>query len=142
MKPYPNFQDVERLSGATWHELVELDSRLAELLWEARRSCGNCRRWSDVEQVFAPIRNRLVELVGFARNDRRHPVLGRPEAYQVAYWKLYDAVAVLLPTRTDCADETLEEQTGEIVVETCDAESAPTAPARARLPSHLLPHNH
>jgi len=131
MKPYPNLQDVERRSGVTWHELVELDSRLAELLWEARRSCGNCRRWSDVEPAFAPIRNRLADLVGFARNDRRHPVLGSAEAYQVAYWKLYDAVAGLLPIRADFADETLEEQTGEIVVETCPAESAATAPARA-----------
>ena len=131
MKPYPNLQDVERRSGVTWHELVELDSRLAELLWEARRSCGNCRRWSDVEQAFAPIRNGLAELVGFARNDRRHPVLRSAEAYQVAYWKLYDAVAGLLPTRADCADESLEEQTGEIVVETCSAESTATLPARA-----------
>ena len=131
MKPYPNLQDVERRSGVTWHELVELDSRLAELLWEARRSCGNCRRWSDVEQAFAPMRNGLAELVGFARNDRRHPVLRSAEAYQVAYWKLYDAVAGLLPTRADCADESLEEQTGEIVVETCSAESTATLPARA-----------
>jgi len=131
MKPYPNLQDVERRSGVTWHELVELDSRLAELLWEARRSCGNCRRWSDVEQAFAPMRNGLTELVGFARNDRRHPVLRSAEAYQVAYWKLYDAVAGLLPTRADCADESLEEQTGEIVVETCSAESTATLPARA-----------
>lgn len=131
MKPYANLQDVERRSGVTWHELVELDSRLAELLWEARRSCVNCRRWSDVEQAFAPIRGRLVDLVGFARNGRRHTVLSSSEAYQVAHWKLYDAVAGLLLTRADCAGEILEEQTGEIVVETCPAESAATAPARA-----------
>ena len=131
MKPYPNFRDVERLSGVTWHEMVALESRLAEVLWEAQRSCVNCRRWADVDRAFAPIRNKLTELVGFARYGRGHPVLSSSEAYQVAYWKLYDAVAGLLPIRADFADETLEEQTGEIVVETCPAESAATAPARA-----------
>ena len=97
MKPLPNLRDVECHAGITWHDLVELESRLAKLLWEARQAGVTCRRWSDVSRVFAPIRNTLAELVGFAGKNRRHPVLGGPEAYEVAYWKLYDAVAGSLP---------------------------------------------
>jgi hypothetical protein len=32
MKPYPTFRDLERRHGVTWHELVELEPWLAELL--------------------------------------------------------------------------------------------------------------
>jgi hypothetical protein len=99
MKPCPNLGDVECHTGVTWHELVELESRLAKLLWEARQAGVTCRRWSDVSRVFVPIRNNLAELVGFARKGRWHPVLVSVGAYQVAYWKLYDAVAGLLPGR-------------------------------------------
>jgi hypothetical protein len=130
MKPYPNFRDTERLSGITWGDLNALEPRLEELLWAARAASATCRRWSDVDRVFAPIRNTLTELVGFAGSHHRHPVLGSAGAYQVAYWKLYDAVAALLPVRAGCAEEPLQMQRGEIVAETCPAESAATAPAR------------
>ena len=120
-----------RLNVQCGVSLVELDSRLAALLWEARRLCVPCGRWSDVDKAFAPIRNSLAALVGFARNGRRHPVLGSAEAYQVAYWKLYDAVAGLLATHPDCVEETLQGQTGEIPVEFSPAESTAAAHARA-----------
>ena len=110
MRPYPNFRDLERCHGVTWHQLVELDSRLAELLWKARQACVTCPRWSDVDRVFVPLCSSLAELVGFARRDGWHPVLASPGAYQVAYWKLYDAVAGLLPGRAGGAKETMEQQ--------------------------------
>jgi hypothetical protein len=99
MLPYPNFREWELRSNITWQELVELESRLTDLLWEARQAGVVCRRWSDVDQVFSPIRNTLSELIGFGRKGARHRVLGSIEAYQIAYWKLYDAVAGLLPRR-------------------------------------------
>src|SRR5215831_18775741 len=94
---YPNFRDLERFYGVTWHDLVEMESRLAELLWTARQARVTCRRWSDVDRVFAPIRNSLAELLGFAGENHGHPILGGPGAYSIAYWKLYDTVAGLLP---------------------------------------------
>ena len=97
MRPYPNYRDAERLWGITWQELAEIEPRLAELLWQGRQAAPACRAWSDVGRAFSPIREALVELVGFAGRNHRHPILGGAAAYQVAYWKLYDAVAGLLP---------------------------------------------
>jgi hypothetical protein len=130
MNPYPNFRDLERLSGVAWCDLAGLEPRLAELLWAARQACVTCRRWSDVERAFAPIRNALAELVGFAGKNRGHPVLGGPGAYEVAYWKLYDAVAGLLPGRAGGPEVALEKQRGETAAEICPTESAAAAPAR------------
>ena len=42
MNLYPNFRDVERLSGITWQDLVELEPRLGELLWRARQAGASC----------------------------------------------------------------------------------------------------
>jgi hypothetical protein len=71
------------------------------------------RRWSDVDGVFALIRNTLTELVGFAGRHHRHPILGSTGAYEVAYWKLYDAVAGLRSARAGSAEESLETERGE-----------------------------
>ena len=76
MKLFPYFRDLERTYGVTWHDLVELEPRLAELLWEAREACVTCRRWSDVDRAFAPIRDTLTELVGFSGSRSGHPVVG------------------------------------------------------------------
>ena len=135
MKPYPNFRDTERLWDITWADLNALEPRVEELLWAARAASVTCRRWSDVGRVFAPIRNILTELVGFAGRHHRHPVLGSVGAYEVAYWKLYDAVAALLPIRAG-VEESLETPSGEIVAETCPAESAATAPQGLDCPAH------
>ena len=126
MKLYPNVRDMEHLWDITWGELTALEPRLEELLWAARAASATCRRWSDVNPVFAPIRNTLTELVGFARRHHRCRVLGSVGAYEVAYWKLYDAVAGLLSVPT--AEASLETQQGEIFAGTCPAESAATAP--------------
>jgi hypothetical protein len=99
MKSYPNFRDLERLSGITWRDLAELEPRLAELLWGARQAAVTCRRWADVDRAFSPIRNALGGLVGSAGEHQGHPVLGGAGAYEVAYWKLYDTVAGLLAGR-------------------------------------------
>ena len=136
MKPYPDFRDMERLSGITWGDLTALEPPLEELLWAARAASATCRRWSDVDRVFAPIRNTLTELVGFAGRNHRHPVLGGPDAYQVAYWKLFDAVAGLLPVRAAGAEESLESHREESVAEPCPAESAPTAPEGLDCPAN------
>jgi hypothetical protein len=113
MKAYPNYRDLERVHGITWHDLVGLEPTLAELLWAARQACVTCRRWSDVERAFARIRDTLAGLVGFAGRNHRHRVLGSAGAYDVAYWKLYDAMAGLLPVRAGGAEEALEKQPGE-----------------------------
>jgi hypothetical protein len=97
MKHHLNFRDLERTHGINWHELVDLEPKLAQLLWEAHRTGAPCRRCLDVDQAFTPVRNALTRLVGFAGKNRWHPVLGSPAAYDVAYWKLYDAVAALVP---------------------------------------------
>jgi hypothetical protein len=97
MKPFLNLRDLERRHGITWHELVDGEPRLAELLWEARRAGAACRRWSDVDRAFAPIRESLTRLVGSAGTPHGHRLLGGPAAYHIAYWKLYDAVAALMP---------------------------------------------
>ena len=130
MKPYPNFRELERLHGVTWHDLAEMEPRLGELLWRALQAGVGCRGWSDVERVFSPIRNAVAELAGFAGHNHRHSVLGSTGAYQVAYWKLYDAVAGLLPGRAGGTAEDPEKQRGGPVGDTCPAEAAATATAR------------
>jgi hypothetical protein len=127
MKTYPNFRDLERLSGITWHDLVELEPRLGNLLWKARQAGAICLCWADVDGAFSPIRNSVVELVGFAGHNHRHPVLGSTGAYEVAFWKLYDAVAGLLPVRAGGAAEALEKPRRKPARESCPAEA--TAPA-------------
>jgi hypothetical protein len=124
MKSYPNFRDLERSSGIIWRDLSELEPRLEELLWRARQACANCRRWSDVDRLFSPIRHALVELVGFGGNNHRHRLLGSPVAYEVAYWKLYDAVAGLLSSPAGGAAEPQETQRGGTEPLPCGREPA------------------
>ena len=124
MKSYPNFRDLEIGHGVVWPDLVALEPKLAELLWRARQASVTCRRWSDVERAFGPVRNEVTELVGFVGKHQRHSVLGSVGAYTVAHWKLYDAVAGLLPCCADRAEEALEKQRKEIAFETCPAEAA------------------
>jgi anti-anti-sigma regulatory factor len=96
---HPNVQDVERTHRVTWTQLVDLESQLEALLWWARTAGAHCRAPQDVGRAFGPLRDELAELIGFRGKHHGHPVLGGPGAYQVAYWKLYDAVAGLLPAR-------------------------------------------
>jgi anti-anti-sigma factor len=98
---FPEVRDLEQRHGLTWAELAGLEPRLAELLWEARSAGARCRDWEDVPQTFAPFRNAAVEIVGFQGKHRGHPVLGSVGAYEVAYWRLHDAVAGLLPRPTN-----------------------------------------
>jgi hypothetical protein len=130
MKPYPNFRELERLTAVTWHDLAALEPRLGELLWRARQAGVGCLCWSDVDRVFSPFRNAVAELVGFAGHNHRHPVLGGTGAYQVAYWKLYDAVAGLLPHRAGGAAGAPEKQREGPIGETCTTVAAAIATAR------------
>jgi hypothetical protein len=98
MHDYPKTQDLEHLHGVTWSELVELEPDLGRLLWEARNVGASCRDWLNVAQAFAPFRSVLSGLVGFASSHRHHQVLGSLGAYEVAYWKLYDAIVAAVPT--------------------------------------------
>jgi len=128
MRAYPNFRDLERSEGVCWNELTALEPRLGELLWDARRACISCRRWSEVEQAFAPFRNSLAELVGFAAKNHKHPILGSPGAYQIAYWKLFDAVAGLFACRERAAaNEHLEKQRVQIADAIACSASNPAA---------------
>jgi hypothetical protein len=97
MEPYRNFRHLEELFGVTWRDLVELEPTLEELLRIAQQRSVLCRRWADVDRFFAPIRSTLSGLVGLTRKNQGHPVLASAQAYEVAYWKLYDAVAGMLP---------------------------------------------
>jgi hypothetical protein len=112
MTPYPNLRDLEQLAGIAWGDLAAMEPGLEELLWHARQACADCHDWSDVDRLFGPLRNGLAELVGFAGRNHRHPILGGSGAYQVAYWKLYDAVAGLLPRRAG-AEQSTEQQRAE-----------------------------
>jgi anti-anti-sigma regulatory factor len=94
---YPKVQDLERTYGVTWGQLVKLEPQVKTLLWRARLAGASCWAFPDVERAFSPVRNELVGLIGFAGKHQRHPVLGSAGAYEVAYWKLYDVVAGLLP---------------------------------------------
>ena len=68
---YPNHREAERHADITWNELTEREPQLNELLWQARGASVGCRRWSDVERTFAPIRNALTEHAVI-------PILDRP----------------------------------------------------------------
>jgi hypothetical protein len=96
-KQYPSVEDVQRVYGVAWAQVVEMEPRVESLLWSARLAGANCRTFTDVARVFGPLRTELARLVGFAGKHQRHPVLGSTGAYEVAYWKLYDAVAGSLP---------------------------------------------
>jgi hypothetical protein len=89
-------QNVERSHGLSWGELADLEPELRRLLWRARQAGAACASWPAALRDFAPIRQELSELVGFSGRHRRHPVLGTVGAYEVAYWKLYDALTGLL----------------------------------------------
>jgi hypothetical protein len=101
----PRLEDVERTHGVTWPQLVELEPEVEALLWRARQVGAGCRTLPAAEGAFGLVRNELAGLVGFAGKHHRHPVLGRVGAYEVAYWKLHDAVAGLLPDRAAPRDE-------------------------------------
>jgi hypothetical protein len=96
-KPYPSVDDVQRVFGVTWAQIVELEPRVETLLPRARRASVACRTLGDVDRVFGPLRNELAGLIGFAGEHRRHPLLGSDGAFEVAYWTLYNAAAALLP---------------------------------------------
>jgi anti-anti-sigma factor len=100
-KRYLSVSDVQGTFGVTWGELVEAEPQVESLLWRAREGGARCRTFADVERGFGPLRNELAGLFGFAGKHRRHPVLGSVGAYQVAYWKLYDAMAALVPAGAD-----------------------------------------
>jgi anti-anti-sigma regulatory factor len=103
-KPHASVDDARGGVGLTWAELVDLEPRLETLLLRARGAGAGCRTFTDVNRVFGPVRNELAGLIGFGGQHHRHPVLGSTGAYQVAYAKLYDAVAGLLPGPAVCAE--------------------------------------
>jgi hypothetical protein len=90
-------EDVQRVFGVAWAQVVELEPRVETLLGRARMAGADCRTMADVARAFGPLRNELAGLIGFAGEHQRHPLLGGPGAYEVAYWKLYDALAGSLP---------------------------------------------
>jgi hypothetical protein len=93
---YPNVNDVQHSFGVSWDQLVELEPHLETLLGRVRLAGARCRTIADMDRGFGPLRNELAALIGFAGKHHGHPVLGSAGAYEVAYWKLYDAVAQLL----------------------------------------------
>src|SRR5262245_62027415 len=105
---YPQVHDLERAHGVTWQELTWLEPRLDELLWQARADGARCRDREDVERAFAPLRGALVELIGLLGRHRDCPVLGSVGAYEVAYWRLREAVSGLLP-RPAAVQDVVEE---------------------------------
>jgi anti-anti-sigma factor len=114
----PSVADMPRRCAIAWWQLVELEPRLEELLRRARTAGVHCTAVADVPGLFSPLRNELAELIGFAGKHQFHPILGTTAAYQVAYWKLYDAVAGLLPRRAGSA-AVAPDKDSKTVVETC-----------------------
>jgi anti-anti-sigma regulatory factor len=100
-KPHAKMEGAQGSGRVTWARLAELEPKLETLLWRARGVGAGCRTFTDADHAFGPVRNELVALIGFAGPHHWHPILGSAEAYQVAYSKLYDAVAGLLPRRAD-----------------------------------------
>jgi len=96
-RSFSKLAEVERAHGFTWSRLVELEPQLEKLLLQAREASARCNTVNDVAQVFGPIRNDLVGLIGFAGRRHRHAVLGSAGAYHVAYTKLYEAVVGIFP---------------------------------------------
>jgi hypothetical protein len=94
--PYPDLEAVQRRHGVTWVELARLEPRVETLLWRARMEGSHCRSLADVEEVFGPLRDELLGLIGFAGKHHEHPVLGTAGSYAVAHWTLYDALAAWL----------------------------------------------
>jgi hypothetical protein len=89
---HPSVSDVQHSFGISWGRLVELEPELENLLQRVGSTGGSRRTVADQDRVFGPLRNELASLVGFARKHRCHPILSSAEAYEVAYWVLYDAV--------------------------------------------------
>ena len=138
MQPFPDILYLERTHGVSWHELVELEPKLAQLLWDSRQACVSCRRWSDVDRIFFPIRNSLAELLGFSRRHHWHPVLASLGAYEVAYWKLYTAVAASLPGRAGDTADTVRELRARKVAPDCTKGSVATSTAgELAYPTHV-----
>ena len=92
-----------------------------------------------MQQAFAPIRNRLSDLIGFAGRRRQHCVLGTPEAYEVAYWKLFHAVADLVSSPAkpvgspSCGGGALPEEYGAAIPPKADAVRCRRPLTRTRL---------
>jgi anti-anti-sigma factor len=102
----PSVADVERTHGVSWAELVEREPEVETLLWRARSAGAGCQNMAAVDRAFAPLRSDLARLIGFMGKHHRHSLLGSVGAYEVAHWKLYDAVAGgLAPERTASRDE-------------------------------------
>jgi anti-anti-sigma factor len=114
-KRNPTVDDVQRAHGITWGQLVELEPQVEALLWRARQVGAGCRTFADVEPAFNSLRSDLTDLLGFRGKHHRHPLLGSAGAYEVAYWKLYDAVAGLLPGHSGVLEKAPEaEQNGAL----------------------------
>jgi hypothetical protein len=90
-------RELEGVNGVTWDELTKREPELKTLLGRARQAGAACRGWEDVDRVFGPLRYLLSDLVGFLSKNRRCAVLGSTRAFEVAYWKLYDAVTRQIP---------------------------------------------
>jgi hypothetical protein len=123
-KVYPDVDEVERTYGITWDQLAELEPQLKTLLWQARRAGARCLTIPEVERTFLALRNELAELIGFTGKHHWHPILGSAGAYEVAYWKLYDAAAGLLPRCAAGADEAPENPGGGTGSGPCPREPA------------------
>lgn len=96
-RPYLDYGTLDH--KLTWRELVRREPRLAELLREAKavddsdpHFCANLVWYGR-----GGLKERLCRLVGWEA-EKDDPVLRTPEAYDLAYEKIYNA----LPDCRDC----------------------------------------
>jgi len=87
----------------TWQQLTRLEPRLKHLHKKAksimddpheRYFCAN-HAWYGYwagERWIEGLKKELVALIGWSSVNRKHPVLGGMDAYDVAYRKIYDAL--------------------------------------------------
>jgi hypothetical protein len=135
MNPISTVKELELAHGVTWYELAGLEPRLEELLWQARAAGSRCREWEDVRGAFAPFRGALAELVGFQGRHRNCRVLGSVGAYEVAYWRLYDAVAGFLPRPVEVRDAQKDPEEALAQVAGTGRHASNGTPASACLPT-------
>jgi hypothetical protein len=85
---------IEKMHKLTWEQLVELEPRLDDLLFQAELTRPEPDEAEDFnyEGAWGRFKQPIANLVGYFRRDNCDPQLKTNAAYDVAYWKLWHAL--------------------------------------------------